>query len=105
MSVKIPLHPTFFQNATQLFHRVEPVVSVSHEMQLLNFHELLTVCSHLGPFTTACLNTQDGQRGKIYEATLSCSQCDSRSFYLELTEGGVTYRLNVTRMCLHFPWV
>jgi hypothetical protein len=100
-----PLRRTFFQNATQFFHRAERVVSVSHETQLLNFHELLTVGSHLGPFTTAGFKAQDGQPGKIYEATLSCSECDSISFYLELTEGVATYRLNVKRACLHFPWV
>jgi hypothetical protein len=60
MSVKIPLHRTFFHNATQLFHRAEPVVSVLQETQLLNFHELLTVGSHLGLFTTPGFKAQDG---------------------------------------------
>jgi hypothetical protein len=86
MSVTIPLRRTFFQNATQLFHRAELVVSVSHETQLLNFHGLSTVGSLLGPFMTAASNAQDSQPRKIYETTLSCPECDSISFYLELTE-------------------
>jgi hypothetical protein len=97
--------PHLLSKCDAVVSSAEPVVSVSHETQLLNSHELLTVGSHLGPFVTAGFKVQDGQPGKIYEATLSCSECDSISFCLELTEGVAMNRLNVKRVCPHFPWV